>query len=702
MAGETRPGVERSTSAKHPGGNGESKPRSSTTVSRSRSSRSLPNCYVCGARGADTTLKSRPHASEPFFPFLQYHDASSGSVFRADGTVDCCQVCQAFLRQQWMAYESTNTAIVKRLYWLKRSEGTGVGHGNKPDPQMQVSPQVREEMYKLNIRDSHYSDTGVSMPISTGPENPRQDNGFPVTPETTDHKRRISFDNVDVDIPSMTVCYGCSSTTTKQSIRVVHTSHWSKSEAPYFPCILGHSAPSGAKSVDNLGRVLMCELCTLFLLRQWHSFERDSVPLHQRKYHLRSDADQNSDAVSGAPNHIVCFLCGKSVTLSDTHLIRARRYNNSEPYYPFLEKHTPLTGSAPLSKEGIAQVCLPCSKDLYEQWNAHELTHTPHDKRVYRIHKTKKQAKSHTSAEPGLLKQVEKKPKLHVCYLCAQSVPSEHVKLIDTLAPDKSSSHVMYFPFLMNIKRKSHAKPIDSDGRASICSNCYLELEQQWKVYQAEGIPHSERRYVGKYKLSSPTTDTHSFTKVCYLCGAHCDPNRLYKLHSYPRRTTSIIDETTPFFPFLASRNPAPSAASIDSDGTALSCMFCYFNLIAQWQDFEDSKAFTDGNRWLRHYFVHEFACFVCSHLTSRDDVRTVSTKEYPCLLRIERPRGAVVLEHGNVVFTCSTCELSLIRQRRTFEHMQMPERQRQYNLGTPTSSRAEVSSSHQLPCVLA
>ena len=650
-----------------------------------------------GLLGGNCRLRSRPGpANEPFFPFLEYHEASPGSSIHSDGSVDVCKVCQAFLIGQWNSYERNNTPIVKRLYWLKRADGSGSGGSGsrKNDPQMHVSTHVRDDMYKLNMREAQYHES-----------EPRDDNGYQETSEPPLDKCRPGTSAVDIDVPSVAVCYGCGASTSKHSIRVVHTSHWSKSEEPYFPCILGHPAPSGAKPVDHLGRVLMCDPCTVYLLRQWHNYERDSIPLHQRKYHLRNEGDLVTEGLpsGGTPagsGNITCFLCGQTAVLSSAHLIRANRCNANEPYYPFLEKHTPAPGALALSKDGVAQVCSVCSKDLYEQWNAHELTHNPHSKRSYRIPKI-------DSSSSGSNKEgSDKSSRSEVCYLCSQLTAHSSLKVVNTLAPDKTSSHHMYFPFITNVKRPHKAKPIDSDGRTLVCTHCNAQLKQQWKIFQGEGVPHNERRYVinpygtnqrnglpDAYAGVSPTIENQPFSNgVCFLCGAHADPTRLYKLHSYPRRSLDELHDSTPFFPFLASRNPAPSSAAIETDGTVLSCLFCYFNLIAQWHDYENSKSFADSNRWLRRYYVHEFVCYTCGQFASRDDVRTISTKEFSFLLKVERPKGGLVLDQGSVIVTCSACELSLIRQKRSFEHMRVPEEKRRYKIGKPqTTSPREV-----------
>jgi hypothetical protein len=78
-------------------------------------------CYVCGGPGAVLNLHTKPTSKDAYFPFLGTHEQPNGARPPSkDGLVDCCNICYAFLQQQWESYERTHTPLVKRLYWLKR------------------------------------------------------------------------------------------------------------------------------------------------------------------------------------------------------------------------------------------------------------------------------------------------------------------------------------------------------------------------------------------------------------------------------------------------------------------------------------------------------------------------------------------------------------------------------------------------------
>lgn len=83
-------------------------------------------CFVCGNLGADSgrVLHTKPRLDKgPYFPFLEDHEPPKGArQVGADGTVDGCRVCHAFLTQQWDTHERNKTPSLKRLYWLKRAD----------------------------------------------------------------------------------------------------------------------------------------------------------------------------------------------------------------------------------------------------------------------------------------------------------------------------------------------------------------------------------------------------------------------------------------------------------------------------------------------------------------------------------------------------------------------------------------------------
>lgn len=85
---------------------------------------------------------SRSRPDRPFFPFLEYHDPAPGAESMGeDWSVIACQVCSAFLIQQWETFERTRMPINKRLYWLKRPSGCEI---RQPVSQIELEEILNE------------------------------------------------------------------------------------------------------------------------------------------------------------------------------------------------------------------------------------------------------------------------------------------------------------------------------------------------------------------------------------------------------------------------------------------------------------------------------------------------------------------------------------------------------------------------------
>lgn len=114
-------------------------------------------CFVCGNSMLEDTaqlLFSRVPSPVsryecPFFPFLEYHDPAPGADPMSENwTILSCQVCKAFLIQQWDSFEKMNVPINKRLYWLKRPSGCEI---RQPVSQIEL-----EEILNEHAKGNHH------------------------------------------------------------------------------------------------------------------------------------------------------------------------------------------------------------------------------------------------------------------------------------------------------------------------------------------------------------------------------------------------------------------------------------------------------------------------------------------------------------------------------------------------------------------
>ncbi|XP_071958871.1 uncharacterized protein [Antedon mediterranea] len=620
-------------------------------------------CYVCGAQSAECRLRVRPHGKESFFPFLEYHEAPSGVSINKDGTVDACRVCYAFLLQQWYAFEKSRTPIVKRLYWLKRLESCGSPGTNRPDPQMQVSPQMREEMYKLNIRDPAFVDDHFDSPDL-------------LAKTEFIEKKHDDFD-APIDLPKFSVCYCCSQMTSRNAVCVVHTSHWSKSESPYFPCILGHTPPSGARSVDNLGRVLMCEPCANYLLQQWQTFEINNTPLHKRKYRLQSTQEK---LFVESTSKMVCLTCGVKSNVNNMQLVHSHANLNKGPFFPCLERCIAPKGAS-LSRDGVAQLCNSCAASLYEQWNAHEVTQTPLKNRIYHINNKPVGYTHKLQLKSRKLHQDLEEATTEVCYICSKSVKSSLVHSVNTSAEEE---HTMFFPFIRDLERPSKAMAIDSSGKVHVCDDCFNHLKTKWKKSDRNGFDKGFKPIVqenGNIETAScsqmAAVGDIVDTGTCFICGSNESPSELNDLHCYP----SNEEEGIPFFPFLSNPKASHNSEIVTTSGVVKACTFCYVNMVIQWDDYENSESLMDHNRWLRPYHMRKFTCFTCSQAADISCRKLLDITKFNGLARLRKPFGAIFIEDGQIVVVCKPCEKSLHKQKKDLMLMGVPESEQLFNV---------------------
>ncbi|XP_078688764.1 genetic suppressor element 1-like isoform X2 [Branchiostoma floridae x Branchiostoma belcheri] len=638
-------------------------------------------CFVCGSGGAGYQLRSRPGAdtAAAYFPFLEYHEAPPGGRSLApDGAADVCFVCYSFLSEQWNSFERMRTPLAKRLYWLKRPPGCGYRSGH--DAQLRFQ---QEELLKLNGQDAAVVggdelDWPGYAPASARDDARGRDNTTNVTTNETTSALRL--------------CYVCGHKKDRRHLLSAHTRPQHNPKSPFYPCLTRHAPPPGAAPVDQNGTVMICEGCEKFLFRQWQAFQRNNIPVMERQYQLRSEVshkERSSDHNTTMPQDrnsqeeddtMRCFTCGVTQSLSSGRFIYARKHSNGDAFFPFLEKLTPPKGAMPLTAQGVTRVCYTCRNSLDRQWKSFEASRTPEDERKYRVRKESAQKPSSPSNSQPLAKSAVPKPQ--GCYLCGSMLPLSGGNVVNSKPPtseEDDTPNVRYFPFLTDYPRASNAHPLKRDGTAQVCDTCQSWLDQQWHILQIRGVPpnliggfisnymvlpgSSSSRDETDVPRSSPASDggktgtREEARKKCFICGQSITTGSSQQtVYTYPRTRDGWSDRG-PFFPFLATCNPAPGADPVQPNGSVTTCHFCYHNLLQQWNDYEDSpRSPGETNRWLRPYHTRDFVCYWCAELRPFAVAKEVSVKHFPFLTDHPRPKGSLALEGGSSVLVCPGC----------------------------------------------
>ncbi|XP_019640328.1 PREDICTED: uncharacterized protein LOC109482099 [Branchiostoma belcheri] len=640
-------------------------------------------CFVCGSGGAGYQLRSRPGAdtAAAYFPFLEYHEAPPGGRSLApDGAADVCFVCYSFLSEQWNSFERMRTPLAKRLYWLKRPPGCGYRSGH--DAQLRFQ---QEELLKLN---------GQDAAVVGGDELDWP--GYASASARDDARSRDNTTNVTTNetTSALRLCYVCGHKKDRRHLLSAHTRPQHNPKSPFYPCLTRHAPPPGATPVDQDGTVMICEGCEKFLFRQWQAFQRNNIPVMERQYQLRSEVShkaRSSDHNTTMPQDrnsqedddtMRCFTCGVTQPLSSGRFIYARKHSNGDAFFPFLEKLTPPKGAMPLTAQGVTRVCYTCRNSLDRQWKSFEASRTPEDERTYRVRKESAQKPSSPSNSQPLAKSAVPKPQ--GCYLCGSILPLSGGNVVNSKPPtseEDDTPNVRYFPFLTDYPRASNAHPLKRDGTAQVCDTCQSWLDQQWHILQIRGVPpHQIGGFISNFMVlpgssssreetdvprSSPISDQdgsktgtrEEARKKCFICGQSITTGSSQQtVYTYPRTRDGWSDRG-PFFPFLATCNPAPGADPVQPNGSVTTCQFCYHNLLQQWNDYEDSpRSPGETNRWLRPYHTRDFVCYWCAELRPFAVAKEVSVKHFPFLTDHPRPKGSLALEGGSSVLVCPGC----------------------------------------------
>ncbi|XP_014770320.1 genetic suppressor element 1 isoform X2 [Octopus bimaculoides] len=436
-------------------------------------------CFVCGNLGADSgrILYTKPRLDKgPYFPFLEDHEPPKGArLLGADGTVDSCRVCHAFLTQQWDTYERNKTPSVKRLYWLKRSD-----NGQFTGAEMRLQGE-----YIAQVMGLQYNPGSV-------------DSGFNSSSPNVTKSRLISLADpyaaLDTRGAAADVALDLS----------VHKNN-------------GHSSSSSRDYRSN------------------NTDEVTNFDPHAKSNSSNAttvtDKCRSSSSSSSSSAKYVCFTCGALQPWITRRFIFAFRQPSGDPYFPFLTRFSTRAGAAPLSDKGIAAVCNICRRTLYQQWKDQEMANISIENRTYRINKEKypdtkdnicisssinaggsssSSNSSHVSEKTlsgsnnNTTTTTSSTTNKEICYLCGQFMSHSSSRLLHTLTKD-SRSNMMHFPFIRDLPRPEGAHPLNPDGTVIACRVCVDHLATQWHMYESQGVKLSQRQFTLPINLNRAT-----------------------------------------------------------------------------------------------------------------------------------------------------------------------------------------------------
>ena len=673
-------------------------------------------CFVCGNPGAETSIHVHQQETGPYFPFLEHHDPPKGSRQPAmDGSVDCCRVCFAFLTTQWELYERNKTPAIKRLYWLKRAD-----NGNFTGAEMRLQGEYIAQVMGLQYQPGCYEfDNALS------PENSTVDSNFHTRSlSNSSRSQQFSHQNTVEKIESMTakpfvdsaldlstpkkemdhvqnidaetskdtssksfVCYICGQQHAYSYGSYIDVIQQSPNE-PYFPVLENIKPCPGADFITRAGQVRSCGHCKNVLYQQWQAYEMSGTPVSLRTYKIPTKLLKNQndnknvfkkiDHKGDANSNFVCYICGVSNSVENAGLLNTlppKSPSSVVMFFPFIRELERPSGAEPLRPDGSVFACVKCYGSLSCQWQMQEMEGVPLYHRNYSLHflsvKGSSQEMDKSSKNSGsdsvkpLNIQISMASPLQKSQVSVSSVfPTTQGLLAIAPVIDSTSSGLVSLvsaESLSNSPVKFHDAMMDSKTSIS---------ESSFTTGGVRTVPHPLQQVSVLPK------------KVCFLCGERCLINKMHYLCSYPVRheakhTNARVE---PFFPFLASCEPAPKADPVTEEGGVIACNICYHTLVKQWSEFEQSKNPADSNRWLRKYAMPNYSCYVCTAACERKYLRSLSTEKFHFLKDHKAPPDSLVMDDGDKVAVCKSCAYSLMQQYAEFERMGLPTELRKYN----------------------
>ena len=141
----------------------------------------------------------------------------------------------------------------------------------------------------------------------------------------------------------------------------------------------------------------------------------------------------------------------------------------------------------------------------------------------------------------------------------------------------------------------------------------------------------------------------------CFLCGYHCAAGRKYRLSSHGVGKSSD-HALAPFFPFLAQTQGSMRSRRLSRHGRIDACMYCYYNLMWQWNLYE---RLSGEDRHTRRYHGSAFFCVLCRGSVTRESVAHMSVDDIAGGQEILN-YSEVVLVGEEAILVCQSCKINV------------------------------------------
>lgn len=230
-----------------------------------------------------------------------------------------------------------------------------------------------------------------------------------------------------------------------------------------------------------LGRVQACEICTSYLLQQWHTHQSRSTPHSERHYLLRKRQTPVYDTTT-----FMCYACSLEYPSSSLRLLYCRPNAENEPYFPYLENVRAPPGASPISPQGMVQVCAICFKAIPQRDKVFNNCET--GRMITPVVPERRPSPTDTELAAELF-----------CYVCHRISSTSSMKLLccypDRRNASTSPPRIMHFPFLKTLPLPPGPAYFDSNNRTLVCVDCFTHFSHQWHVFESDGLALELRHY---------------------------------------------------------------------------------------------------------------------------------------------------------------------------------------------------------------
>ena len=350
---------------------------------------------------------------------------------------------------------------------------------------------------------------------------------------------------------------------------------------PHFPFLRELVPPMGCRPPSPDSTSSSCRSCYLTLMKQWDDNEKGGVPLENRVYWTKRLDD------------LPVLLPEQQLAVNMEEMSRFPGLINlsSKPEYSAPHSKHLWTAGGALPSESTTIVSNPVWKKMGppsstpivnidhsqdDNDSALDLSSGSRDRETMKSRSsvishmsTTSHHSSYQSEGAGSSNDIldltlpDKNATMEICYVCGDDYKKGFLQYASTRSVGKQP----FYPSLVFHPRPPRSRPLDSAGRVQCCDECVVYLFQQWTRFEEQTIPHTDRNYLLRKRVTN-IVDTATF--VCYICALDYHSSYLRLLYC---RSNS---ENEPYYPLIEQTKPPPGASPISSGGMVQICSHCY------------------------------------------------------------------------------------------------------------------------------